>query len=569
MIKKSRFLFTLLALVALVIFAAACGDDDDDTGGEPTSAGGTATTGQPKKGGAIVIQYAEPESFDPHWSQFAQDIGVQRMAWRGLYRLDKDNKVQPEMAASQPSVSADGKTYTVKVRSGLKWSDGQPLTAKDFAAGIIRTCDPDNAGNYKDTISNIAGCDEYYSAADKSADEKARLRDAVSAKALDETTLEFKLESAQPTFAMILSLWMTFPSPTHIVKNPGDPWPTVDKLAYNGPFKIESYKAKDEAVLVRNDNFAGTPANLDKITMKYIDKLDVAENAYRANQIDVTRANLTNLDVIKADPTLGKEFIQVPGVTTRAVHVNHQHKPLDNYKVRMALSQATDRENLNKVAFRGAYIPSTTWMPPSVVGQGIKEDSFGKTIGFNPETAKKNLAEAGYPNGQGFPKLVMVISDVPDRRATAEFLKEQWKKHLNIDIEVQVVDAKTRAARFSAMDYDLFPGGWTQDYPDPENWVAGLFNTGGSNNHYGVSDAKLDDLLKKALFNTNEEERRKQYGEINKLLSEDPMLAGPILYQESFNYLVKPKLHGPREQANPLDAFLAGDWNVESWWLDK
>jgi oligopeptide transport system substrate-binding protein len=368
---------------------------------------------------------------------------------------------------------------------------------------------------------------------------------------------------------MILSLWMTFPSPTHIVKNPGDPWPTVDKLAYNGPFKIESYKAKDEAVLVRNDNFAGTPANLDKITMKYIDKLDVAENAYRANQIDVTRANLTNLDVIKADPTLGKEFIQVPGVTTRAVHVNHQHKPLDNYKVRMALSQATDRENLNKVAFRGAYIPSTTWMPPSVVGQSIKEDSFGKTIGFNPETAKKNLAEAGYPNGQGFPKLVMVISDVPDRRATAEFLKEQWKKHLNIDIEVQVVDAKTRAARFSAMDYDLFPGGWTQDYPDPENWVAGLFNTGGSNNHYGVSDAKLDDLLKKALFNTNEEERRKQYGEINKLLSEDPMLAGPILYQESFNYLVKPKLHGPREQANPLDAFLAGDWNVEAWWLDK
>lgn len=569
--KKYRLLFSVVALVALAIFAAACGDDDDDddTGGDPTSAGGTAAAGTPKKGGAIVMQYAEPESFDPHWSQFAQDIGVQRMAWRGLYRLDKDNKVQPEMAAELPKISSDGKTYTIKVKPGLKWSDGQPLTAKDFAAGIIRTCDPDNAGNYKDTIGNIVGCDEYYSAADKSAEEKTKLRDGVGAKALDDTTIEFKLESTQPTFAMVLSLWMTFPSPTHIVKNSGDPWPTVDKLAYNGPFKIESYKAKDEAVLVRNDNFAGTPANLDKITMKYIDKLDVAENAYRADQIQVTRANLTNLDVIKADPTLGKEFIQVPGVTTRAVHVNLTKKPLDNYKVRLALSQATDRENLNKVAFRGAYIPSTTWMPPSVVGQGIKEDSFAKTLGFNPEAAKKNLADAGYPNGQGFPKLNMVIVDVPDRRATAEFLKEQWKKHLNIEIDVQVVDSKTRSARFSAMDYDLLPGGWTQDYPDPENWVAGLFNTGGSNNHYGASEPKLDDLLKKALFNTNEEERRKQYGEINKLLSEDPMIAGPVLYQESFNYLIKPKLHGPKEQANPLDAFIAGDWNIEAWWLDR
>jgi oligopeptide transport system substrate-binding protein len=353
------------------------------------------------------------------------------------------------------------------------------------------------------------------------------------------------------------------------VKNPGDPWPAVDKLAYNGPFKIESYRAKDSAVLVRNENWYGDRAHLDKITLKYIDQLDVAENAYRADQVQISRANLTNLDVVKADPTLGKEFLQVPGVTTRAIHMNLTHKPLDNYKVRLALSQATDREALNKVAFRGAYIPSTTWMPPSVAGGGLKEDSFSKTAGFNPEQAKKTLAEAGYPDGKDFPVLNMVINDLPDRRATAEFLKEQWKKHLNIEIDVQVVDSKTRSARFTSMDYDLLPGGWTQDYPDPENWVAGLFNTGGSNNQYGVSDTRLDELFQKAIFNTNNEERLNQYREINKMLSEDPMLAGPVLYQESFNYLIKPKLHGPRENADPLDAMIAGDWNVEAWWLAK
>jgi oligopeptide transport system substrate-binding protein len=566
--QRLRF-YSLLGLLIVLLASlalAACGDDDDDPGTDATN---TPSGDAPKKGGEITIAYAEPDSFDPHYSAFAQDIGVQRMVWRGLYRLTLGNKTEPEMAEAMPEVAADGKTYTIKLKPGLKWSDGQPLTAKDFVAGIQRTCNPDNAGNYKDTISNIVGCDEYYSAADKSADEKKKLQEAVGATALNDTTIEFKLENPQPTFPMILSLWMTFPSPSHIVTDPGQAWPDVTKLAYNGPYKIQSYTAKDSAVLVRNDNWAGTPANIDKITMKYIDKLDVAENAYRADQIDLTRANLTNLTAIKADPKLGKEFLQVGGVTTRAVHMNLEKKPLDNAKVRLALSQATDRETLNKVAFQGAYIPSTTWMPPAVVGGGVTEKTFDAIVGFNPESAKKNLAEAGYPDGKGFPELTIVVNDVPDRKATAEFLKEQWKKILNIDIKIEVVDSKTRSSRFTSEDYELFPGGWTQDYPDPENWVAGLFNSDGANNHYGVADKQLDDLFKKAYFNTNDEDRRKQYQEINKLLSADPMLVGPVLYQESFNYLIKPALKGPRENVSPLDAHLAGDWNVEAWYLDK
>jgi oligopeptide transport system substrate-binding protein len=566
---KPKFLLSLLAVLAISLLMVACGDDDDDDGGNGNGATATQSGSTPKRGGEITMVYPEPESFDPHYSAFAQDIGVQRMVWRGLYKLNKDNKAEPEIAASLPTISSDGKTYTVKLKPNLKWSDGAPLTAKDFVAGIQRTCDPDNAGNYKDTISNVVGCDESYAAADKTADQKTALRNAIGVKATDDTTLEIKLENAQPTFTLVLSLWMTFPSPSHIVKTSSEAWPDVTKLVYNGPYKIQEYKAKEQAVLVRNDNFYGTPANIDKITMKYIDKLDVAENAYRANQIDITRVNLTNLTAVKADPTLGKEYFQVPGVTTRAVHMNLKKAPLDNAKVRLALSQATDRETLNKVAFQGAYIPSTTWMPPAVAGGGVTEQSFAAKVGFNPDQAKKNLADAGFADGKNFPKLTITVNDVPDRKATAEFLKEQWKKVLNIDVDIEVVDSKTRSAKFTSEDYQLFPGGWTQDYPDPENWVSGLFNTGGANNHYGASDPKLDDLFKKASFNTNDEERRNQYRQFNEMLSSDPMLAGPVLYQESFNYIAKAKLHGPKENAGPLDAFLAGDWNIEAWYLDS
>ena len=578
---KLRLLFGLAAASALVALTVACGDDSTTatktaapagsaTGSTGASAAAT-TAPAGTKGGEITVQQTEPQSFDPTWSQFGQDISVERMAWRGLYRLDKDNKPQPEMAASAPQIAADGKTYTIKLRSGLKWSDGKPLLAKDFVAGLIRTCDPDNAGNYQYVVSDIVGCDDYYNPDNqkKTDAEKQALRDKVAVRAVDDLTVEIKLINAQPTFTIILALWATFPIPSHIVTTPGAKWPSVDKLAYNGPFKIQSYAAKDNVVLVRNDNYYGTQALLDKITMKFIDKLDVAENAYRAGQLQMTQANLVNLAVIKADPTLGKEYVQTARAATRAIHINQLHKPLDNYEVRLALAQATDRATLIKVAFNGAHVLSTTWMPPNVVAGGVTATSFAKTTGYDPEAAKKHLEKAGYPGGKDFPKLVFVISDTPDRKATAEFVKEQWKKILNIDIDVQVVDGKTRAARFLALDYDLFFGGWSQDYPDPENWVLGLWNTGGSGNHYGVSDPKLDELYKKAQFNTNDEERRAQWREINVLLSENPMDAGVVLYQESFNYLINPKLKGAKENATVQDGTLAGDWNAEAWSLSK
>jgi ABC-type oligopeptide transport system substrate-binding subunit len=108
--RKLSFFVTVLALLALPIVTLACGDDDDDEGD-------SGATSEPKRGGEIVVQYAEPESFDPHWSHFAQDIGVQRMVWRGLFRLDQDNAVQPEMAASAPTISGR-QDYTVKLKSG-------------------------------------------------------------------------------------------------------------------------------------------------------------------------------------------------------------------------------------------------------------------------------------------------------------------------------------------------------------------------------------------------------------------------------------------------------------------
>src|SRR5712691_7717354 len=127
-LKHRGYLLSLVALGAVLAFAA-CGGDNEKTSGTASPGGGA---GERIQGGTLTVQNLEFQSLDPHFSNFVQDISHQRMLWRGLYTLDKDNKPQPAMADGEPTISADGKTYTVKLKDGLKWSDGKPLTAADF-----------------------------------------------------------------------------------------------------------------------------------------------------------------------------------------------------------------------------------------------------------------------------------------------------------------------------------------------------------------------------------------------------------------------------------------------------
>ncbi len=557
-----RALLGMFAVAAVVFAAAACGDDDEE--GE----GPSGEAGQPRQGGEIVVQYLEFQSFDPHYSSFAQDIGHQTFVFRGLYKLNKDNEPVPEMAADMPQISADGKTYTVKIKPGLKWSDGDDLKAEDFVAGIERTCNPDNAGEYQYILSNIVGCDDYYAATDKSASEKAALREKLGVRAIDDTTIEFKLQQPQPTFTTILTMWMTWPVPVHIVPDGSTPWPEdPTKLAFNGPFVVSEYVPKERMVFTRNPNYAGQPAYLDKITFRYIEDNVQSNNAFRAGELHMALADATNLKSLQQE--FPDKLLSYVTPTTIGLEMQLKKKPLDNLNVRLALSRAIDRKALAENVLQGAVTPTTTWVPPEVLGLDPNAtDIFEEQIGFNPEKAKEALAAAGYPNGQGFPTLSILIRDSAGARATAEFLKEQFKTILNIDVNIEIVDAPTRSKRFTEGQFELFPGGWHQDYPDPENWIIGLFDTGGTLNNYNCSDPEIDALIEQARYNTNDRERREQYRKVNELISTRICGVAPM-YHSLNHVLIDPRLKGVRENATSQDRVLAGDWAPELWWLSE
>lgn len=565
--SKWRMLLSLFAVFAVMVVAVACGDDDDDDtgntpGGTSTQSGGNAT------GGTITVASLQFESWDPHFSDFAQDISHAFKVWRGLYEFDHDQKPVPSMAAGEPTVSNDGKTYTVKLQSGLKWSDGEALTAKDFVLGIQRTCNPDIAGHYQYLLSNIVGCDDYATAADKSDSEKTALQEKVGVKAVDDMTVEFTLVQAQPTFPILLAMWPTFPVPSHKVATVAADWPDPMNNAYNGPFMPAAYTSKTSMELVPNPNWAGDEKpKVDKIIMKYIDDVAVSNNAYRSGEVDVAPANTSELSAIKSD--LGNELVSYPSTSTLGLEFNLKDPIWAKTEVRLAISQATDRKTMNDVVMQGANSPDTAWMAPA--RSGVAEGTYDAAIGFDVAKAKGNMSKAGFADGKGFPEFTLLLTDSASNKAVGEFLQSEWKKNLGITVKLEFVDAPTRSARFNSGDYQMVIGGWGEDYPDPENWMVGLWETGGSINKTFTSVPEIDKLISDAKYNTNDEQRRQQYRDAEKLLLEGVWGIAP-LYHRTNHFLVKPYIQGMKENAVPSDSVTGGvpnDWHPEQWSTTK
>lgn len=573
--SRWRALLSVFAIFAILAIAVACGDDDDAgktttaAAGGSAAAGTSATTAPAAASGTITLQMLQFEAWDPNYSDFGDDITQFYYVWRGLYHFDEKGLPAPAMAASAPTVSADGKTVTVKLKAGLKWSDGSALTSKDFALGALRTCNPVVAGNYEfilDTV--LVGCHDYANSGKATPAEQEALKAKVGVATPDDTTIVYSLTNPKPTFTSFLAMWPTFAVPSAKYNNdPGakalDPTATL----YNGPFMVKDYTLKDHMTLVPNPNWEGKAVGVEKIVFRYIDDPVAALNAYKTGELDVATAPSSQLDAIQKDPTLSKELVSYPYHQTIGLEPNVKSAPLDNLKVRLALSLATDRKTLNDVVLKGANNPTTGWIPSDLAG-GSPDGTYDKTIGFDAAKAKQTLADAGFPDGKGLPEISLLATETAGNKLVGEFLQAEWKKNLNIDLKLEFTDAQTRKSRYNAHDFQLVLGGWQEDYPDPENWMDGLFNTGGSLNAMQCSMPEIDALMDKARNNQNNEERLKQWNSVEKLVIENACGMSP-LYHGNLHFLVKPYLKGMAEHKSGLDHNAPGDRNPENWTTSK
>lgn len=576
-IKNRWFVLFAGLLSAVLVVGAACGGDDDKEDKTPaggkTTAAGTATpaTGAdmaPADQQKITIQFPEPEFYDPHRSNFEQDIGVERMMFRGLYNLTDDGnggvKIENAMAAGDPTVN--GAVYTVKLGDHA-WSDGKAVTAADFVFGIQRACDPATADPYQYVLGaglgDVAGCDAWTQ--NKDAAKNEELKNALGVKAIDDKTLEITLTKPIPTFKTIFSLWATFPARKDVIEAKGDQWTQPGNIVTNGPFTMSALTPGDSVVLKPNPNWKGKKPALQEITIKFIDDLAAAYKAFQNGELMSTNILSTDIATAKGDPTLSKELHVVGSARITSVEVQMKNEALSDFNLRLALSRAIDRKTLNDVVYDGSHKPATYWVVEGISGfQG--NAAFEDKIGYDPEAAKAAL-KAYTDSGKTVPTLRFTTRDTPQRRNEFDFLAKAWKDTLGITVTPEFVDSKTRSQRFNSEDFDLFPGGWQLDYPDIENPLVGLFNTGGGNNHYNCSDPEIDAAFKEANDAATNEARIKAYQKVETLVV--TKLCGVIpMYQDGLPFLVSDKLGGVVPNGT-IDAGLPGTYCIECWYVKK
>jgi oligopeptide transport system substrate-binding protein len=492
----------------------------------------------------------DPETLDPQKAGFATDISIVRQLFRGLVYFDQDLNVAAAAAEEVPSVenggiSEDGLTYTFKLRDGLEWSDGSPLTAHDWEYSFKRFFDPNLGGNqyYQSSYYVIQGAQEYNTALGTpdqpltpSQGDLAKLREGVGVNAVDDRTLQIRLNAASNTFLYLMSLWPGYPVKHETVDSLGDAWTEAGSLVSDGPFMLTEWDHNQRLVLERNPYYWGPMPGLDRLELLVIPDETAAFQAYQNGEIDFTVAPPAELETLKTNP----EFHAETQLSTFGLLFNTAQKPFDDPAVRKAFARAIDRQAYVDLVAQGFGMPTTGWIPSSVSGF---DPEAGQALSLDPEAARSLLAEAGYPEGQGLPDVVLTTVSEDIGRLSAEFVQAQLKQNLGVNVQIDVLDPPSYQMRVGSGQFQMTFLGWSADYPDPESWIRDLFHTGASGNMAGYSNTRVDELIDQAAAEKDPAASVDLYKEAQRIILDEDAVIAPIFHSMSA-FLVKPYVRG-------------------------
>lgn len=515
-----RFQWVLLAFCALVV-AAGCGkrQTQADHGYENQI--------------LHLSNGVEPEELDPQISRGVQEDRIAQSLLEGLVSEDPVDLHPIPGVAERWDISEDKKTYTFHLRKNAKWSNGDPVTAKDFEQSYKRALSPKFGNPYAYFFFYVVGAEDYHKG--KTADYTT-----VGVKALDDYTLEIRLINPTSYFLSLLNhhSWLPVHIPTVLKHGKfderGNKWTRAGNFVGNGPFQLAEWKVNHLIRVVRNPHYwDAKTVKLNEIYFYPIESLDSEERAYRARQIHKT--NKLPLSKIEYYREQNSPHLRLaPYLGTYFYMFNTTNEFLKDKRVRQALTFAVDREAIVKSVSRGGELPAYSFTPPNTIGYTSKAK-----IGFDPEKAKKLLAEAGYPEGRGFPKITLLYNTLESHKTIAEAVQQMWKVHLNVEIVLQNQEWKVYLATKVAQDYQIARYGWIADYVDP-NAFLDLWLTESGNNESSWSNKEYDRLIAEAGKALSNEERFEHFQKAEAiLLDELPIL--PI-YHYTSAYLLDPSI---------------------------
>ena len=502
-ISRRNFL-KVAGVGAAALGLAACGGNKSGstaTSGNASSAG--SSTGSINTAGFTVQYGSNPETLDPALNSAVDGGNTIITVFETLLIINENNETVPGQAESW-TTSEDGLTWTFTMRDGLKWSDGSELNAKDFEYSFKRMADPDTAAPYAETcLGMIDGFEEAagFPDADGNPTVEPNL-DALNVKASDDgKTLTIVLGYPCSYFDKIAAFAAMSPVQKATVEANGDAWCTSpDTYVCNGPYMITEWTPSERIVLTKNPNYVGGWDNSkivsDSITLLLLEDSSASFAAYNSGEAVLIKNVPTDEipSLTKAED--GGDFYVDTILGTYYVSLNLKRDAFKDAKVRKALSLAIDRDYVANTIMQGTYSTADSIVGPGIVDEnGYFHDNgnapyISADYEANLAEAKKLLAEAGYPNGEGYPTIEYSCNDAGYHVPLAEYLQQAWGD-LGITLTISKMEWSSFTAARRAGEYDVARNGWVMDYNDPSNMLD-LFCSGNGNNDGKYSNPEFD-----------------------------------------------------------------------------
>ena len=545
---KKKLLAVVLA-ATMVLGLAACGGGSSSP---ESSTGAAAATGGEKE---LKVQVGpNPETMDPALNSAVDGGNMLLHAYECLLTVAEDGSLQPGCAESWET-SEDGLTWTFHLRDGLKWSDGSDMTANDFVYSWKRVCDPAVAAPYAETV---LGMVKGY---DKAVEGDL---DALAVSAADDKTLVVEMTAPCTFFGSLAAFATLSPVQQATIEANGDAWATApETYVSNGPFYMTEWEQGSHITFSKNPNYWNADAvKLDKLTFMLIEDSNAAYSAYQTGEVsfikDVPTEEIPSLEG-------NEEFHVDPIIGTYYLNLNCEKDMFKDAKVRKALSLAIDRNYVAETIMQGTYTAAGNFMGPGWQdtdgSEFMNKSNGGKTYidndnyEANLEEAKKLLAEAGYPNGEGFPSFTYTTNDSGYHKAVAEYLQQAWGQ-LGLNMDVQMVEWASFTPMRRNGEYDAARNGWVGDYTDPSNMLDLLYSSNG-NNDGKFNNAEYDKAMDESRATSDPETRSAALHKAEDILMEE---AGciPVAYYNDF-WLQSPKIEGMWHSATGYWYFMYAD----------
>jgi oligopeptide transport system substrate-binding protein len=519
--SSKKVLVVLLALTLLFsLILSGCGGNN------------TADTKAEK-----VITYnlgASPETIDPTLSTGLSEATIQNALFEGLYRYDKNKKLQPA-TAEKVDISADGKKYVFTIRKDARWSNGDQVTAHNFEYSWKRLLNKEVAAEYAYQGFYIKNGKEYNTG--KAGD------DQVAVKATDDYTLEVELVAPTPYFLDLTAFANFFPLHKDTVEADKNWAASPNTIVGNGPYKMTAFQAREKIEMIKNENYWDAKnINLDKLIMTFVEDESTQLSMFESNQIDIAEA----VPVKDTKNLLAEgQAISFPQTGCYYYIFNCKATPFDNVKVRQAFTYAINRRAIIDNITRAEQKPAMAFTPfgfsdvtidkdfRSVGGDYFKDNDVKK--------AKQLLAEAGYPDGKGLPEIEILYNTMDEHRKIAEAIGQMWKDNLGVNVKLRNAEWGVYLNERNEGSFIVARAGWQADYNDPMTYMD-MHVTDGGNNDSFWSNAEYNKLIEEAKASNDEQRRMENMHKAEKILM-DEMPVAPIYFYVNVN-IYKPWVKG-------------------------